>query len=74
MTIKDKIDAAKREELLTVEQFALLTQYATKSIYRLIANGSLQVVRIGPRTIRIPRSAAKPTRDKHPNAEQTLAL
>lgn len=74
MTIKEQIAAAQRQELLTVEQFALLTQYAPKSIYRLIARGKLAVVRIGPRTIRIPRSAARPIRDRHPDADQTLAL
>ena len=74
MTIREQIDHAKAHELLTVEQFALLTQYAPKSIYRLIAQGRLAVVRIGRRTIRIPRSSARVIRDQHPNADQTLAL
>lgn len=74
MTIKEQIAAAKKQELLTVEEFALLTQYATKSIYRLIAKGSIPFVRIGTRTIRIPRSAARATRDQHPHADHSFAL
>lgn len=73
MTIAQQIEFAKAQELLTVEQFALLTQYHPVSIYRLISKGSLAVVRIG-RSIRIPRSAARVVRDKHPNADQTLTL
>lgn len=74
MTIREQIDAAKAQELLTVEQFALLTQYHPQSIYRLIAKHALDIVRIGPRTIRIPRSAAATVRAQHPRADQTLSL
>lgn len=74
MTIKEQIAAAKQQDLLTVEQFALLTQYAPKSIYRLIARKKIAVVRIGPRTIRIPLSAARVVRDQHPDADQTLSI
>ena len=33
-TIRERIDAAKQQEYLTVEQLALLTQYSTLTIYR----------------------------------------
>lgn len=58
MTIREQIEAAKQQELLTVEQFALLTQFHQQSIYRLIAKGDLPIVRIG-RAVRIPRAAIR---------------
>lgn len=74
MKIRERIAHAKQQELLTVEQFALLTQYHPKSIYRLIESGEIEVVRVGKRGIRIPYSAAKPRRELHPNADSTLQL
>lgn len=73
MTIAERIRQAQAQELLTVEQFALLTQYHPQSIYRLIARGTIAVVRIG-RTIRIPRTAARVIRAQHPNADQLLSV
>lgn len=74
MTIRERIEAAKAKELLTVEQFALLTQYHPQSIYRMIAKGVIPVVRVGKWTIRIPRSIARAIRERHPRADQTLSL
>lgn len=74
MTIKERIADAQRRELLTVEQFALLTQYHPQSIYRMVRTGKLAVVRIAAHTIRIPRSAARIVRSQHPNADSTLSL
>jgi len=61
MTIKEQIDVAKQQELLTVEQFALLTQLHEKTIYRMLKDGTLAVVRIG-RAVRIPRAAIRVAR------------
>jgi excisionase family DNA binding protein len=61
-TIAERLKIAREQDLLTVEQFALLTQYHPRSVYRLITKGALAIVRIGPRTIRIPRSAARTIR------------
>ena len=58
MTIREQIDLAKQQELLTVEQFALLTQLHEKTIYRMLKDGTLAVVRIG-RAVRIPRAAIR---------------
>ncbi len=74
MTISEQIALAKQQELLTVDQFALLTQYHPKSIYRLIALKEIIVVRIGRRGIRIPRAAARAVREHHPNADSTLSV
>ena len=74
MTIREQVAHALKQELLTVEQFALLTQYHPQSIYRLIYKGAIEFVRIGPRTIRIPRAAAKAIRAQHPHADQLLSL
>lgn len=61
MTIREQIDVAKQQELLTVEQFALLTQLHEKTIYKMLGAGTLAVVRIG-RAVRIPRAALRVTR------------
>lgn len=74
MTIAEQIEEAKAQENCTVEQFALLTQYHPKSLYRMIKAGRIPVIRLGPRTIRIPRILAKAVRAKNPNADQALAV
>ena len=73
-TIAQRQKEALQQELLTVEQFSLLTQYHIQSIYRLIAKGKVAVVRIGGYSIRIPRSEARAVRARHPNADQSLSL
>lgn len=48
MTIKEQIAEARQQDFLTVEQLALLTQYAPKSIYRKVSRGEIPgVVRFG---------------------------
>lgn len=48
MTIKEQIQAARQQELLTVNQVALLTQYNEKTIYRKAKLGEIPgVVRFG---------------------------
>jgi excisionase family DNA binding protein len=74
MTIAEQIQHARAQRLLTVEQFALLTQYHPQSIYRLIYKGAITIVRVGPRGIRIPQSEARIIRAQHPRADQTLSL
>lgn len=74
MTIKEQLERAKKQQLLTVEQFSLLTQYHVQSVYRMIRLGRLRVVRIGGWAIRIPYSEAKITRAQHPRADSTLSL
>ena len=69
MTITERIEEAKAQENCTVEQFALLTQYHPKSLYRMIKKGLIPVIRLGPRTIRIPRAFAKAIRANHPKAD-----
>lgn len=57
MTIQQQLDKAKSEELLTVEQFALLAQYDPKTVYRKVARKEIPgVVRYG-RSIRFRRAA-----------------
>ena len=68
MTITERIRIAREQEFLTVEQFALLTQYHPQSIYRMIKRGSIPVLRLGRIAIRIPRSAARTVRAQHPSA------
>jgi excisionase family DNA binding protein len=70
MTIAEQIQVARAQELLTVEQCALLTQMHPYSIYRLISKGKLAVVRVG-RSVRIPRAflrsiKAQPNTDDAP--------
>lgn len=56
VTIRERIQDARQQELLTVEQLALLTQYHPKSIYRKVERGEIGgVVRYG-RGIRFIRS------------------
>ena len=55
-TIRERIDEAKAQEYLTVEQLALLTQYSTLTIYRR-AKDIPGYVKFGKR-IRFLRSAA----------------
>lgn len=75
MTITERLRIAREQEFLTVEQFALLTQYHPQSIYRLIARGVIQVVQFGRhRAIRIPRSATRVVRAQHPRADSTMAM
>ena len=73
MTIREQIEQARQQEFLTVEQAALLTQYHPYSLYRLIAQGRIAVLRIG-RSVRIPRSAIRPLRAQHPRADSTMPL
>lgn len=57
-TIHDQLIAARKQEMLTVNQFALLTQYNPQTVYRKIAKAEIPgVVRFGG-GIRIERSAA----------------
>lgn len=58
MTIAERIQEAKVQDLLTVDQCALLTQMHPKSIYRLIERNAIVYVRIG-RSVRIPRVALR---------------
>ena len=58
MTIKEKIEAARQQDLLTVTQFALLAHYNPQTVYRKIDAGEIPgVVRHG-RTIRLHRVTA----------------
>ncbi len=58
MTIREQIEAAKRAELITVQQLALLSQYDPQTIYRKAQRGEIPgVVRYG-RTIRFVRVVA----------------
>ena len=58
MTIREQIELAKAQDLLTVEQLALLTQYNPQTIYRKAAKGEIPgVVRFG-RGIRFVRTVA----------------
>jgi excisionase family DNA binding protein len=70
MTIADQLKDAASQALLTVTQFSLLTQLSERTVYRLIAQGRLDIVRIGPTTIRIPRSAIRVGREQHHAAQQ----
>jgi predicted DNA-binding transcriptional regulator AlpA len=55
MTIQERIAEAKRAEMLTVEQVALLTQYDPQTIYRKAKKGQIPgMVRYG-RGIRFVR-------------------
>lgn len=58
MTIRERIDEARVQELLTVEQMALLTQLKEQTIYRKAKKGDIPgVVRLG-RTLRFHRVVA----------------
>ena len=59
-TIRERIEYAKQQELLTVEQVALLSQYAPLTIYRKVwAHQIPGVVRFG-RGIRFQRDEVLP--------------
>ncbi|HKE79043.1 MAG TPA: helix-turn-helix domain-containing protein [Solirubrobacteraceae bacterium] len=45
-------------ELLTVDELAARSRESRRTIQRRIAAGDIDVVRLSPRTIRIPRAAA----------------
>lgn len=48
MTIREQIDHARAQELLTVEQLALLAQYNPQTIYRKVKRDEIPgVVRFG---------------------------
>ena len=56
-TIRERLNAAKEQELLTVEQVALLSQYNPQTVYRKAQKGEIPgMVRYG-RGIRFRRSA-----------------
>lgn len=58
VTIREQIQNARQQELLTVEQLALLAQYNPKSIYRKVARNEINgIVRFG-RGIRFIRTVA----------------
>ena len=58
MTIRERIEDAKAQELLTVDQLALLTQYDPQTIYRKAKRGEIPgIVRLG-RGIRFNRVVA----------------
>lgn len=58
MTIAQTLDRARREEYLTVIQFAALCQYDPQTIYRKIRDGQIPgIVRLG-RSIRIVKRIA----------------
>jgi predicted DNA-binding transcriptional regulator AlpA len=59
-TIRERIELAKQQELLTVEQVALLSQYDPQTIYRKVwAHQIPGVLRLG-RGIRFRREAILP--------------
>ena len=59
-TIRERIEEAKQQELLTVEQVALLSQYDPQTIYRKVWTHQIPgVVRFG-RGIRFHRDAVLP--------------
>ena len=59
-TIRERIEHAKQQELLTVEQVALLSQYDPQTIYRKVWSGQIPgVVRFG-RGIRFHRDEVLP--------------
>ena len=59
-TIRERIESAKQQELLTVEQVALLSQYDPQTIYRKVWAAQIPgVVRFGWR-IRFRRDAILP--------------
>ena len=47
MTIRELLDRARREEYLTVKQYALLFQYAEDTVYRKIKRGDIPALRMG---------------------------
>jgi len=58
MNIRERIADAKEQELLTVDQLALLTQYSPQTIYKKAAKGEIPgVIRFG-RGIRFMRVVA----------------
>ena len=57
MTIRDQINSARAQELLTVNQLALLAQYDPQTIYRKAKKGEIPgIVHFG-RGIRFLRTA-----------------
>jgi len=72
MTITERLRIAREQEFLTVEQYALLTQCHPRSIYRMIKRGTVTIVRVGPRTIRIPRAALRAIRPPLPTESLPL--
>jgi len=55
-TIRERLNAAREQELLTVEQVALLSQYNPQTVYRKAQKGEIPgMVRFG-RGIRFRRS------------------
>lgn len=66
MTITEQIANAKVQELLTVEQFALLAQFAPKTVYKKVERGEIPgVVRFG-RVIRFRKIVALAWVVNHP--------
>ncbi len=58
MTIRERIDSARSQEYLTVEQLALLIQYSPQTIYRKAKRGDIPgVIRFG-RSLRFHRVIA----------------
>lgn len=58
MTVREQIEHAMAQELLTVDQLALLIQYNPQTIYRLAKDNRIPgVVRLG-RSIRFVRALA----------------
>lgn len=73
-TIAQRQREALSQELLTVEQVSILTQYHVQSIYRMIRKGRVRVVRLGGWAVRVPRSELRAIRAHHPNADQSIPL
>lgn len=69
MTIREQIENARAQELVTAEQLALLTQYNPQTIYRKAARGKIPgVVRDG-RAIRFVRVLAMRVFSPRPASE-----
>lgn len=57
--LRDQIIVSRREQLLTVKEFACLTRQHIKSVYRRIARGEQPGVEYYGREIRIDLAAAR---------------
>jgi excisionase family DNA binding protein len=52
------VNAAEMPELLTIDELAARARESRRTIQRRIAAGELEVIRLSPRSVRIPRTAA----------------
>lgn len=72
MTIRERILEARQQEMLTVEQVSLLTQFHPKSIYRMVKHGSIPGVRRYGNKIRFVRVLVLQWHQQHPSREASV--